>query len=414
MELVLITSHFPYEGESFIENEIKYISDYFSKIYIICGEKNSLRKEINTPLNWEVIMVNDTKTSFITYFKSILNLFTLSTIKEIKFAYVNYDSIRLIDILKRIFAYNLNSNKTLYKIIKNIDTKDNMKIYYSYWLSSEAYTLVKLKRKIKNSYCISRAHGYDAFFNRGYQSYRKLLSEKLDEIHFVSSVGLNQFNNVIPNKRNNIYLSKLGTINDSTVHYKELNQTFHILSCSNVIELKRLDLIIEAISYISDFNIIWTHIGSGILLEQIKELASSVLKSRNIEYNFLGQLTNREVKKYYEEKNIDLFLNLSDYEGVPVSMMEALSYGIPILARNVGGNSEIVIDNYNGFLLQSDVTAENIAKIIKLYYFSNEERKQKFYENSKNFWMKNYNAEINYTGFVRSVIARYKASKLND
>ena len=50
---------------------------------------------------------------------------------------------------------------------------------------------------------------------------------------------------------------------------------------------------------------------------------------------------------------MDYFINLSDSEGIPVSIMEAMSVGIPIIARDVGGNREIVTNN-NGCLLEGD------------------------------------------------------------
>ena len=42
--------------------------------------------------------------------------------------------------------------------------------------------------------------------------------------------------------------------------------------------------------------------------------------------------------------DFDLFVNMSLSEGIPVSIMEAISFGIPIIATNVGGNAEIVND----------------------------------------------------------------------
>lgn len=42
---------------------------------------------------------------------------------------------------------------------------------------------------------------------------------------------------------------------------------------------------------------------------------------------------------------------MSDSEGIPVSIMEAMSFGIPVIARNVGGMSEIVNEE-NGLLLE--------------------------------------------------------------
>lgn len=88
--------------------------------------------------------------------------------------------------------------------------------------------------------------------------------------------------------------------------------------------------------------------------------------------DFLGLNTE---KGYYEEEiksldgkykteHINLFVNTSDNEGIPVSIMEAQQFGIPAIARNVGGNREIILEE---LLLPSDVTPEIIADLIKKY-----------------------------------------------
>jgi colanic acid/amylovoran biosynthesis glycosyltransferase len=52
-----------------------------------------------------------------------------------------------------------------------------------------------------------------------------------------------------------------------------------------------------------------------------------------------------QVIDYYTTNHIALFLSLSSREGLPVSLMEAISCGIPLLATTVGGVSEVVNEN---------------------------------------------------------------------
>ena len=58
---------------------------------------------------------------------------------------------------------------------------------------------------------------------------------------------------------------------------------------------------------------------------------------------------------------IDLMLNTSSSEGVPVSIMEAYFHGIPVVATDVGGNNEIVLEKH---IISPDSNSEDIAKII--------------------------------------------------
>ena len=83
----------------------------------------------------------------------------------------------------------------------------------------------------------------------------------------------------------------------------------------------------------------------------------------NIKINFLGKLEKEKVMNFYLTNHVDLFLNTSISEGIPVSIMEAISFGIPILATNVGGTKEIV-NNTTGFLIDAEFKPENIAEII--------------------------------------------------
>ncbi len=50
-----------------------------------------------------------------------------------------------------------------------------------------------------------------------------------------------------------------------------------------------------------------------------------------------GGISNAEVFQFYRDNKVDLFVNASTSEGLPVSIMEAISFGIPSIATNVGG-----------------------------------------------------------------------------
>ena len=76
--------------------------------------------------------------------------------------------------------------------------------------------------------------------------------------------------------------------------------------------------------------------------------------------------------------------------------MEALSFGIPVIATNVGGTSEI-IDNQVGELLKTDISAGQIAKTIQ--QLANRDL-AKLRKNARNRWNDVCNAKENYSRFV--------------
>ena len=128
--------------------------------------------------------------------------------------------------------------------------------------------------------------------------------------------------------------------------------------------------------------------------EQLKNSAAEL--PTNIQVEFTGAFSNKEVLKFYQQNHVDLFINVSASEGVPVSIMEALSFGIPVIATNVGGTSEIV-DNQVGELLKTDISADEIAKTIQLLASQNLAELRK---NARNRWNDISNAEKNYSQFV--------------
>ena len=103
------------------------------------------------------------------------------------------------------------------------------------------------------------------------------------------------------------------------------------------------------------------------------------------------------VVEYYKTTPVSLFINVSDMEGVPVSIMEAISCAIPAAARAVGGNGEIVVDGESGYLLPAGDGAGEIAsaleRIVREYEsLFDREALLSFYDN-------NFNADKNYRDF---------------
>ena len=71
---------------------------------------------------------------------------------------------------------------------------------------------------------------------------------------------------------------------------------------------------------------------------------------------FLGART--DVEKLLP--NYDIFLLLSNWEGFPISILEAMRAGLPVIASNVGGVSESVKHNITGWLINNDEEAEKL------------------------------------------------------
>ena len=80
----------------------------------------------------------------------------------------------------------------------------------------------------------------------------------------------------------------------------------------------------------------------------------------NVVANFHGRVDNVQVRSFYRDTFVNVFVNTSSSEGVPVSIMEAQSAGIPVIATAVCGTPELVNEN-DGLLLPADPEPVDVA-----------------------------------------------------
>jgi N-acetyl sugar amidotransferase len=312
-------------------------------------------------------------------------------------------------IIRTLLHTNILSEHLLPQVQKVIvDSRLNWSdfVIYSYWFDEFALIAAKLKQKHPDVSAISRAHGWDVYFerhNNNYLPFRYFTLMNLDKTYVVSSFGAeylkSKFNFITLGK---IGVSRLGTQIKDLVDKKEKSSK-RIVSCSSIIQLKRIDRIIDALYDIHEFEIEWVHFGSGKLIEEIRELASIKLDSKkNIKVIFKGHLANQEILEFYSSNQIDVFINTSETEGIPVSIMEAISFGIPCIAPNVGGIGEIIDEN-TGVLLTSTPNTIEISQAIRKILGLNEEECSQLKSFAHKKHQDYFSANRNYTWFVEEI-----------
>ena len=232
---------------------------------------------------------------------------------------------------------------------------------------------------------------------------REHLLSELDRVVLIADDGRNYLARKYPAFKDKLEVSRLGTTDYSVKKVLAPCGKINLVSCSTVYPVKRLHLIVEALSKITDISIEWTHYGEGTQLDEIKDLCKATLPS-NVKYSFLGFVENSQLMKEYTEKPYHLFLNVSESEGIPVSIMEALSFGIPCVATDVGGTGEIITDKYNGILLGKYFEPATLVEWILYFAKLSDVEYQRYRENARQSWQDNYNAEKNYKDFVRTLM----------
>ena len=168
-----------------------------------------------------------------------------------------------------------------------------------------------------------------------------------------------------------------------------------------MIPVKQVDRIIETISQLEINNLRWIHFGDGPLRAELETMAKKLLP--NVKYEFRGIVPNNEILDFYASQYVDLFINLSSSEGIPVSIMEALSAGIPVVATKVGGTAEAV-NSTNGFLVSAEFNTDEVVQIIINYLNSDSVQQQQYRKNAYDFWKGNFEAGKNYGAFAEILI----------
>ena len=200
--------------------------------------------------------------------------------------------------------------------------------------------------------------------------------------------------------RDKLELHYLGC-RDAEQTAKAKSETLRLVSCSNVIPLKRVGYIIDGIALLPEnLKIRWDHFGDGSELEVLKKKAEDIFGS-HISWEFHGRVPNHEIEGWYHQLDPDLFLTTTSTEGgVPVSIQEAFAMGIPAIGTAVGGVPELVIDGQTGYLLPENMKPEELTKAIVHFVNLSVEEKLMMSENARKLWAELYDAEHNSDVFV--------------
>lgn len=272
------------------------------------------------------------------------------------------------------FIVALLNNEKLIKILKATDERT---VLYFFWGRGLSEIIPFLSGKLKRKKTLCRMHGYDLYVerNNGYIPFQSQQIRYFDTILPCSNKGAEELI-----RRNHRFKYKIQTLRLG-VEYKGRNPSgkdhhLRIVSCSNVIHLKRVHLIYHALQLL-EVPVLWVHFGNGELFNKLQQLSKN--SKSTVQVILKGQVSNNDILEYYLSNPVDLFLNVSETEGVPVSIMEAMSFGIPIIATDVGGTSEIVTNDI-GFLLNKDFKISELAAVIAEYFNLSSSEKHKYRE----------------------------------
>lgn len=302
------------------------------------------------------------------------------------------------------YILTMNEIKNIQKA--NLLSQEEYVLCYSYWYTYYCYAYLKLKKKFPNLKVIARTHGVDLYNERTKgmrQPFKRIMDKSLDGIIFAAQYAkdyyLRSFSDHSNEKR--YAVCRLGVPETVKWGHKR-TATFCLLSCAYTIPLKRIELIIQALAVLQNERIHWIHIGDGNCFMKLSDYAHTKLADKdNITYEFKGYMDNCQIRKIYEE-GIDGFITTSSTEGgCPVSIQEAMSYGVPVIGTDVGGITEMI--HKNGFLLPANPSPWTVAEAIKKLYYMEKEEIEQLSRNSYETWQDKFNLTVNLNNLLVTI-----------
>ncbi len=402
--LILITDIYPIGlGEFFLDDEMKIAESYFEKIIVIVPNEQYQTFQHYTSTN---MIVNEWsfKRNISVIFNSLPFIFSKPTISEILSM---HKRTTIWNRLKIVVNDAFKSSSLINEIEKTLikeKINPNQSVFYSYWHDYKALALARLKQKMEGIF-ISRAHSSDIFAFRStlnYLPYKRFILSNLDQTYSISEIGKKELESYVEDKMlDKISVSRLGKQNLRKPLFEKMDDKIIICSCSHFNHLKRVHLIPRILKKLNILNIHWVHFGWGY--PEYEKMVNDELQDARFTFELQGETENENILDFYSTNFVDLFINLSTHEGIPVSIMEAFSAAIPVLATNVGGVGEIVDENC-GFIIEKEFNVDLVAKKLEVFLKASLEIQTEKRRNARLQWEKKYNAEKNYNNFYKHLM----------
>ncbi|MBW3225625.1 glycosyltransferase family 4 protein [Marinobacter adhaerens] len=129
-----------------------------------------------------------------------------------------------------------------------------------------------------------------------------------------------------------------------------------------LVQVKRLDIFLTMVSLLNNQGISCKGIiiGDGPLSENLKQMAERLSIQEKLEFKGFVDPATKEIK------DLDILVMTSDHEGLPMTLLEALALGVPVVAHNVGGVVEILKAGECGWIVKDNLPRRYVEVIKQL------------------------------------------------
>ena len=172
---------------------------------------------------------------------------------------------------------------------------------------------------------------------------------------FVSGIG---YGKKILKINNGVNITDINRANESKAD-------INLIIISRLVVQKNINIVIEAMKLLDNKNLKLSIIGEGGEFSKLENTIHDLNLQNQVQ--LLGKIDNNKISQFL--LTADIFIQASDYEGLPHSVLEAINYEVPILSTETGGCKDLLNDGERGFIIpmppDKKVIAENISFIIE-------------------------------------------------
>ncbi len=263
--------------------------------------------------------------------------------------------LRLLDMVVHIFRYGKWANTVL------IDTYSTTNFYYAYVIS-QLCRLFKIKyipilhggnlpNRLTKSTTKSKQIFNNAHINVAPSAYLKEAFENMGYSNVIH----------IPNAIN---------ISDYQYEPKDLDGTIRILWVRAFRTIYNPQLVIKVLRLLLDkgYDAKLCMIGPDVdgSLKDVKQLASQL----NVDVEFKGKMKKQDW--ILESRSHTIFVNSTNFDNTPLTVIEAMALGMPVVSTNVGGMPFLISNREDGLLVEANNATQMMEAIIGLYNSPNE------------------------------------------
>jgi glycosyltransferase involved in cell wall biosynthesis len=401
--LILLANDFPHPSgdASFIRNEIGTLAERFDEVVVFNYARDPSADHVHLDSN-VVYGGNLFGRARLRTLRALFSGHALATAMRAMMAERRSGALRgnvKTFIMASLVGMRVAADPTLRNAIAERGTCNTI---YAFWGMGAALSLPWLP-PVSGQIAV-RLHRYDLYEERSrYLPFRRSLFSTADLLLPVSNDGESYLLRRYPDARleQKVVVSRLGTSGAVAVQRAERTAVRTIVSCSSLISVKRVHRILDALRLIhGGEQLRWIHFGGGPLERALRDRVTSA-KIDGIDVDIRGATPHDEIMRFYADNRVDVFINVSVSEGVPVSVMEAMSFDIPIIATSVGGTPEIVSRELgSGELIGKDFADSDLAVLIGRVLDGPDERYR-----SRFVWEQLCDARVNSESLARALLA---------